>query len=251
MHRFFIPPSHINDLQVTFPDDISHQITHVLRLGAGDQVGVLDNSGLLYQVRLQGGAPGFSLRGKIVDRQTVTSEPEVHLALYFGLTSREKVEWILQKGTEIGASAFCPFISARTLVKSPDISLKKQARWVRIIREAAEQSGRGRLPVLKPVTTLQEGVDDAQRSFGLNLIAWEEASESSTSLAAALQGQPVKALSLFVGPEGGFSAEEVNQAVKTGFRVVSLGARILRMETAAIVLPAVVLYQLGQLSYRH
>jgi 16S rRNA (uracil1498-N3)-methyltransferase len=248
MHRFFIPPNYLNGLQVTFPGDVSYQITHVLRLGNGDQVGVLDNSGLLYHVRLQGGAPGSSLTGEIIEKKAVSSEPDVHLTLYFGLTSREKVEWILQKGTEIGVSAFCPFISARTLVQSPELTPKRQARWVRIIREAAEQSGRGRLPALNPATSLLEALSEAARSFRLNLMAWEESANNSASLESALKGQSVDALSLFVGPEGGFSEEEVNQAVAAGFQVVSLGARILRMETAAIIFPALVLYQLGQLS---
>lgn len=247
MHRFFIPPNHINGLQVNFPADISHQISHVLRMGEGDQVGVLDNSGWLYHVRLQNGPPGSSLTGEIIERQAVSSEPDVHLTLYFGLTSREKVEWILQKGTEIGVSAFCPFISARTLVQSPELSPKKQARWVRIIQEAAEQSGRGRLPVLNPAITLRDAFSEAARSSRLSLLAWEEDSLNSVSLGSALNGQSVETLSLFVGPEGGFSEEEVDHAIEMGFQVVSLGERILRMETAAIIFPALVLHELGQL----
>jgi 16S rRNA (uracil1498-N3)-methyltransferase len=247
MHRFFINPDHINDLQVTFPPDIAHQITHVLRLGEGDQVGVLDDSGTIHYVRLQKDPPESILTGTVYDQQAVTTEPHARLRLYFGLSNREKVEWVLQKGTEIGVAFFCPFVSSRTLMTSPALSPKKAARWARIIREAAEQSGRGRLPKLNPPQPLTDCFLEVQGSSCPSLIAWEDAPRDGNSLAEALSGFASGEVNLFVGPEGGFSAEEVSTALEAGIQVVSLGSRILRMETAAIVLPTLVLYQLDAL----
>ena len=244
MHHFFIPPDSIQGQVVSFQAQLAHQIRHVLRLGEGDHVAVLDNSGMLYTVVLRAHAGEQALKGQIVGAKTVTSEPQTHLALYFGLSSREKVEWILQKGTEIGVSAFCPFISSRTLVTSPELSNKKLARWERIIQEAAEQSGRGRLPVLNAPDNLLKCVLKAQSEYDLCLMAWEGTCRDDYKLGELRTRFGGDSMALFVGPEGGFSVEEVDAAIEAGVQMVSLGARILRMETAALVFPALVLYEL-------
>lgn len=247
MHRFFVKPENIEAKQVTFPQDITHQILHVLRLGEGDQVVVLDNSGNMHQVRLGLVKPDTNLVGEIIATNLVNTEPNCHVSLFFGLTSREKVEWILQKGTEIGVSGFYPFLSSRTLAQSSSVTSKKLERWGRIIREAAEQSGRGRLPELNQPRDLTQCLDYLNSAFPLGLLAWEDAQGECETLSGALEGFEGGSLALLVGPEGGFSSDEVNQAQEAGCRVVSLGRRILRMETAAIIFPALVLFELGML----
>jgi 16S rRNA (uracil1498-N3)-methyltransferase len=246
MHRFFLPPDHITGQRVTFPKETAHQILHVLRLGEDDQVAVLDNSGVVHHVRLQVDSPTSSVWGMIFETQPVRSEPKTHLSLTFGLSNREKVEWILQKGTEVGVSGFYPFFSSRTLVKPASLSPKKLERWERIIKEAAEQSGRGRLPVLHPAKDLAGTYLEATMDHDLCLIAYEAAEETALRLADALDGFSGTSIALFIGPEGGFSEEEVQLGLDAGCQVISLGARILRMETAAIVFPSLVLYALGE-----
>lgn len=247
MHRFFLTPEFLHGPQVSFPQEIAHQIIHVLRLGEGDQVAVLDNRGLMYRVRLSVDPAKMSLMGTILETKPASTEPKTHISLFFGLSSREKIEWILQKGTEIGVSAFNPFYSSRTLVKPESITTKKLDRWERIIREAAEQSGRGRLPALQQPQDFANclPIEDGRRQ--LRLIAWEGASESSEPLVELLKRFNGASVDLFVGPEGGFSEDEVDLACEAGCQVVSLGKRILRMETAAIIFPALVLYQLGEM----
>ena len=247
MHRFFIKPELIKKQHVSFPQALSHQIVHVLRLGEGDQVAVLDNRGNIHQVRLGLNKPGSNLVGEIITTEPVTSEPNCHISLFFGLSSREKVEWILQKGTEIGVSAFFPFVSSRTLVQSSLVASKKFNRWERIICEAAEQSGRGRLPELHQPIDLNQSLAHASSKVPLCLFAWEAAFGEGETISDVLDGFEGGALALFVGPEGGFSAEEVKQAQEVGCRVVSLGQRILRLETAAMIFPALVLFELGDL----
>lgn len=244
MHRFFLKPEDITGHYVAFPRDTAHQIIHVLRLGEGDQVDVLDNLGHIHHVRLGVATAGMTLTGKIIETNPVTTEPELSISLYFGLSSREKVEWILQKGTEVGVSAFFPFLSSRTLVQSSSLTTKKLARWERIIKEAAEQSGRGRLPVLDQPKFIDAYFSDVANKNHLCLIAWENARAEHASLSELLEGFEGDSMALFVGPEGGFSEDEVSHAQKAGCQVVSLGARTLRMETAAIVFPALVLYEL-------
>ena len=157
------------------------------------------------------------------------------------------MEWVLQKGTEVGVSVFQPFISERTLIQSPALPAKKVDRWERIIQEAAEQARRSRLPELKPPLSFSECLQEAGAENPLNLVAWEAADSTDQTLEEALDGYQAGKLGLFVGPEGGFSKEEVALAVSFGCRIVSLGRRILRMETAAIIFPTLVLSGLNAL----
>lgn len=242
MNRFFLPPDYIHGQRVQFPEDVVHQINHVLRMAPGEVIEVLDDSGRVFRVVLEPIA-SQSLFGKVEYVREAENEPEVSLELCFGLTAREKVEWILQKGTEIGVARFSPFISSRTLAQDTDLPEKKTRRWERIIKEAAEQSQRGRLPSLNAPQTLVEVLAKVQAAEGPALIAWEHA-ESGNTLRQALSEFTGESLMLIVGPEGGFSEEEIGQAESAGCRVLSLGRRILRMETAAIVLPALVLFEL-------
>jgi 16S rRNA (uracil1498-N3)-methyltransferase len=244
MNRFFVEPDHITGKDITFPADLTHQILHVLRLKEGDLVEVLDNLGHGYRVALVVNTAQNHVLGEIQQEFPLMTEPKVQITLYFGLSSREKIEWILQKGTEVGVSAFSPFISQRTLVRPSTFPENRRARWEKIIREAAEQSGRGHLPELNSPKALETCFYDARRLLDLNLIAWEGATQDDQQLNKNLIGFKGKTIGLFVGPEGGFSEDEIRQAEQVGLQVVSLGKRILRMETAAIIFPALILFAL-------
>ncbi len=123
---------------------------------------------------------------------------------------------------------------------------KRQARWEKIIREAAEQSHRGRLPVLHAPQNFLVGLTDVANENRFSLIAWEGIEPSENGLKKILSSYSGSSIALFVGPEGGFSLEEINQAKIAGCQVISLGRRILRMETAAIIFPALVLFALNE-----
>ena len=238
MHRFFIPPHWINSDQVTFQNPVAHQISHVLRLRLGDAVIVLDNLGYEYDVDLT--ACGTVAQGQVMARRRAGNEPGCLVSMYLSLTQREKFEWMLQKCTEVGAVEFIPMVTGRSLVgRSQGIeeawTLKKNERWARIIQEAAEQSGRGRLPVLHRPLSFKDAVDSAREKADQAYIPYE--GEKSRGLVQAIdlaQGAPQR-LALLIGPEGGFSGEEIELAESAGIFPVSLGRRILRMETAAIV----------------
>jgi 16S rRNA (uracil1498-N3)-methyltransferase len=246
MNRFFVNPDQISRNEVVFPPDIVHQIRHVLRMKDGEHAVVLDDRGHMYVVSMKL-TPGHDrVSAEILSMREVDSEPKTRISLCFGLTGREKVEWILQKGTEIGVSSFYPFISSRTLVQSVTLSAKKRERWEKIIREAAEQSNRGKLPVLYPPCIFKSCLDRVKQTNQLCLIAWEEAESGHVDLDALVRRFAGGSIALFVGPEGGFSQYDVEIAKALGYHVVSLGKRILRMETAAIVFPAVVLHAAGE-----
>lgn len=242
MNRFFIQPEEIKGKIVHFPQDLSHQIIHVLRLKEGDPVVVLDNSGTMYDVKIELDTPEKLVVGRIVGKSPAPGEPKVTIELCVGLSQRDKFEWILQKGTEVGVSIFTPFTSSRTLVQSGELKAKRRDRWESIIREAAEQSGRGNLPRLNEPVALDELLQDKVSGQTLSLFAWEGAGLENSSLAEHLIDFTGDRIRLFVGPEGGFSEEEVEAALAGGCQLVSLGSRILRMETAAILFPGLVVY---------
>ena len=235
MQHFFINANLIEDGVVTFPEDISRQIRNVLRLNVkSDAVIVLDNSGWEYLVQLTG-RKGQSLIGEITCKQIGRPEPVVGLRLCYSLTRREKMEVILQKATEIGATSFQPFISSRSLVQDGHQNSARQERLTSIIREAAEQSMRSKLPTLMPALPFEEMLAAAE-DCAVKLIAWE-----GTAIVRQLDAEILEVgkdsgqeIALLIGPEGGFSADEVALAEKYGFQQVSLGSNILRMETACI-----------------
>lgn len=243
MHSFFISSSNIENDEIIFPPDIAHQITHVLRLNLGDLVIVLDNEGNQYSVNLTKSDKQF-LSGRIVSKEVAGGEPNIYLGLFISLTQRDKFEWILQKCTEIGITEFIPFVSKRSLVNQKKVE-NKADRWHAIIREAAEQSGRGRLPKLRMPYEFKRALEYAEDDFDHILVAWEEMNSTEKLAKVEFKGKGRK-IALFIGPEGGFLTEEMQIATDLGATLISLGTRILRMETAAIVASTLVMHAFGE-----
>lgn len=236
MQRFFIQPDAIQNGVVRFPEAAARQIEKVLRLDLHhDNVLVLDNSGKSYLVRLSGRQSGI-LYGELVQIQETDARAELQLELGFSLTKREKVEWILQKGTELGVSAFRPFVSERSLDRSLKLDDAKRERWTAIMREAAEQSQRTRLPALFTPRLFSDVLVEFSQETS-RLIAWEGTApelQLATEWFEVGYGGSSRGASLLVGPEGGFSLDEVKSAEAVGFRQFSLGRNVLRMETACL-----------------
>lgn len=245
MHRFFVPTDFINDAEMVLPAELVHQICRVLRMRPGQHIVLFDDTGWEYEVELNQVEPG-SVTGGLVAKHPVASEPSIAITLYQSLMKRDRFELVLQKCTEVGVTRFVPVVTQRSIVQRPaSISDRKMARWGRIIIEAAEQSGRGRIPQLGRALTFQEainGLDDSQ----LALIPWER--ETQTALRTTLPSLGVKSVSLFIGPEGGFAAEEIQYGQAHGAIPLTLGPRVLRSETAAVVSVALILYQLGEMA---
>lgn len=245
MHRFFVDPSCIENGHVSFTGGAAHQISRVLRARPGEQVVVLDDTGWKYLVRLDTVAVD-EVRGSIEDRTPVSGEPRVPVTLYQALLKSDSFEFVLQKGTELGVSTFVPVQSSRSVARAASSSTDgtRAVRWRRIIQEAAEQSNRGRLPTLSPPVPFRAAIESVA---GLAVIPWER--EAGTGLKAVLDEYADSAggISIYTGPEGGFTADEVEQAHSSGIVPVTLGKRILRAETAAIVTVSAVMYEIGEL----
>jgi 16S rRNA (uracil1498-N3)-methyltransferase len=246
MHRFFIPPENIQNSQVIFPETAIRQMRSVLRLKPGDQVVVLDNLGSQYCLQLTRVSPE-GVDGAVLEKSPADGEPAIRLRLFFSITQREKVEWILQKCTEIGVTTFLPFISTYSLSREKGLDVSRMRRWEKIIQEAAEQCGRGRIPALHEITTLQDAIKKVSPKRELNLLAWEGERElylhelMRTLLPKMDAGKKVN---VFIGPEGGFAEGEVSAMKKMGFTSFSLGKRIYRVETAAMAASLLILYEL-------
>ena len=249
MQRFFVSPGAFQGTRVVLQGDVAHQISAVLRMREGDTIVVLDDSGWEFEARLtQVGRTEAT--GEILERRPAGAELRVRLTLFQSLLKRDNLEWVLQKCTEIGVAAFVPVVSQRTIVSRPqDVSDSKIRRWRRIVVEAAEQSRRARLPVVHPVVRFEQAVA-GMGGFDLSLIPWEEEKDAGLrATLAAAKGEQRGPLSvaLFVGPEGGFAGDEVALATAHGARPVTLGPRILRAETAAVVAVSLILYECGEL----
>ncbi len=240
-NRFFLSPENLKNDEIVFPPDVGRQIDRVLRLKAGTHVVVLDNRGWQADVELTE-VSSERVAGRILQRAAASGEPHAHLTLYLGLTQREKFEWMLQKCTEVGAAAFVPLVTQRSLVQDGEEVERKRTRWEAILREASEQCGRGRIPELRPAVQWKVAVKDAVDSHDLALVAWE--GEQTLRLRTGLgsfHDRSASRLAILIGPEGGLSEEEINFSRAAGVKTVSLGARILRMETAAVVAAALAL----------
>jgi 16S rRNA (uracil1498-N3)-methyltransferase len=212
-------------------------LANVLRMQAGDELLLLDGSGQEFLARLTS-LSRHAASAQVLQARACPAEPALHLTLYQCSLKQDKFEWVLQKGTELGVSRFVPVIAERSIVRPAAALLNKIARWEAIVREAAEQCGRARLPEIAPPLEWDAAV--AGRA-GAGLLAWESAT-GAPALLPWLQAQPsLAALSLLIGPEGGVSAREAQAAVEQGWQLVGLGPRILRAETAAVAATAIVM----------
>jgi 16S rRNA (uracil1498-N3)-methyltransferase len=206
-------------------------------LGSGDTIHVLNNEGWEFEVEIQS-TRRDQVTGQVLKRWRVASEPQLHLTLFQSRLRQNKFELILQKGTELGAASFVPVVTERSLNRQMALKQNKKNRWQRIIREAAEQSGRGLIPELTQPLDFDAALEAAQTSQ-LAMIPWTgEKEKSIPGVLAASQpsaSQPMRSIALFLGPEGGFSEAEIQAAQAANIIPITLGPRILRAETAAIV----------------
>lgn len=252
MHRFFIAPELVKtlDVDLALPKELAHQVRDVLHLQVGEPLLLLDNSG--DEIRCEvARVSKASVEVRLLERRAGKPEPPVRVILCQGLLKSARFEWILEKGTELGVSVFSPVLCRRSMAGLDDAGAAKIQRWHRILQEAAEQCGRSRVPELLPIRPLMHALNDIPPR-AIALMPWEE--EHNLSLRAALQpvgatlASPSRKSSpttvvLFIGPEGGLMAEEVRLAQRFGVQAVSLGPRILRAETAALVAVAHVMYE--------
>jgi len=245
--RFYIEGvALVEGAEVTLPDAVAHQARDVLRLAPGEMLRLLDGAGGEYPAELVAVERRW-VAVQVGAREEGRAEPAAQVAICQGMLKAAKFEWVLQKCTELGVAVFVPLLCERAVAVAEEAGEAKRRRWERIMVEAMEQCGGTRLPVVSEPQPLTQALESLPEG-GLALIPWEE--ERATTVRAALVAAQAASLELgkiriFIGPEGGFAAEEVALARRHGALPVTLGPRILRAETAAVVAAALALEALG------
>lgn len=245
MARFFIEKEQIQDNLVHITgEDVKH-ITRVLRLELGDRVTVCAGEGQDYLVKLTDFTKD-QVTGEVLAVEPSQGEPRAKVILVQGLPKGDKLEYIIQKCTELGVAEIWPVVTQRTVVQLDDKkATQRQQRWQRVAIEAGKQAGRGVIPTIRQ---LQKWADLWSQipEDALVILPWE--SEQGNSMKKLLDdADPTRAIYIIIGPEGGFDQKEVQEALQQGAHVVSLGSRILRTETAGMATLAMILYQFGDL----
>ena len=230
MHRFFAHKSNfLNNLVVLQGSDVSH-IRTVLRLTMGDEIEVLDGEGTLYLVRLS------ELKNKLIKCEILSSEKndtESPLKIHLGqsLVKGNGFDIILRKAVELGAHSISPLLTERTVTKVD--SDKKIIRWKKIAEESSKQCGRSAIPKIANSIVQLETFCQQTSDSDLKLIFWEM--ENKKRLKDINPKTAPSSTSILIGPEGGFTQEEVETARSYGFHSLGLGPRIFRAETAPLV----------------
>lgn len=230
MPRFFVPSGNIEDNVIRITGDDARHIARSLRMAEGDEVTVCDMHGCEHSCRLT------KIRDEECVCEIVTSragenEPPVHITLYMAYPKADKLETVVQKAVELGASKIVPFESERCIKRpSADKAEKNNARLSRIADEAAKQCGRSILPTVDMPISFSEMLKRGMTA-DLPIFCYEGDGTKSMKQILAQKNAP-STVSVVVGCEGGFSAREAGLAKEAGFQMANLGKRILRCETA-------------------
>jgi len=247
MSRFFVSAEELQLDRVSLSKEDSHHLLRVMRADVGASFIAL-TGGQEYSCILTETVNGRAY-GRVVSSNPAAGEPSAFITLFQGLAKGEKVESVIQHGTEVGISEFVPVVTSRAVVKlEAKKAIERVERWQRIARDAAEQSKRGALPRVTPIATWREATDRCPE-FDLALVPWEEGGEPlRTVLERTLtpEGRAMR-VAVFIGPEGGLAGEEVARAKEKGAVAVTLGPRILRTEMAGLATAVAILYHRGDL----
>ncbi|MCK9419682.1 MAG: 16S rRNA (uracil(1498)-N(3))-methyltransferase [Nitrospirae bacterium] len=237
--RFFISPNQVSGQSITVSgEDVSH-IVKVLRMKTGDELLLCDGKGTEYSVNI-----AQVTKSDITTDVKARSKREIREPLIIlgqGLPKSDKMDWIVQKATELGVATIVPLVTERTIVKIKDEE-KRVSRWQKICREAAMQCNRPDIPQVGRIVSFSDFLRPLNpEPRTLLLLPWEEGTVPIKEILRANPG--IKNVVVLIGPEGGFSAHEAEMAKERGFSLVSLGQNILRTETAAMAVLSMILYE--------
>jgi 16S rRNA (uracil1498-N3)-methyltransferase len=242
--RFLVRPEAVAGGRVHFDAREARHLGRVLRLGAGALVEATDGAGRLFTVRLEA-LDAREAWGTILEEAAPAPDSPCAITLAQAILKGERMGWLVQKATELGVARIVPVESERAVARRPaERGSQQRARWERIAREAVKQCHRAVLPLVDPPRRFAEVLAEIPRHDAAWLF-WERGGVPAGT-AAREAGQPHRLL-LLVGPEGGFAPAEVRAAEAAGARLVGLGPRVLRAESAGLVGLALCQYLFGDL----
>jgi 16S rRNA (uracil1498-N3)-methyltransferase len=242
--RLIIDPGRVVGQRAVLDGPLYHHLRHVLRCEIGAALDLADGEGRRYLGRITA-ITEATIEVEILDRAEAPAEPAPRLTLVYGLARGGRTDWTVQKSTELGLACFMPALCQRSV--SRPRTERKVERWREVARQAARQSHRGFVPEILPPRPLAAALEAAAARAELRLIATPEGGTPLTQHAPTLARPPAE-VALAVGPEGGFTDDELSLARAAGFVPVTLGPSILRSETAAIVIVALASYLAGRLT---
>lgn len=245
MRRFFVDKEMLQNTEVLLDGELEHYLRDVLRLKNDSLIELSDGENELCVVRLCDFSQG--IRGEIIERQVFFAANKVEIYLYQGLPKGDKLDFIVQKCTELGINGITPVEMPRSVVRlAPDKAHKKTVRLQKIAQEAAQQSKQDIVPEINEPLSWREFLQEIEQNEGINLLLWED--EQNVGLKEILENNAdIGQINLIIGPEGGLGSEEVAALKNLGVVSVSLGKKILRTETASVAAIAMILYHYGDL----
>ncbi len=246
MPKFFIDKNQITEKQARILGSDAIHITKVLRLSQGDTLTLCDGAGTDYTARICT-ATQDEVVLDIQDSSPCLAEPKLSVTLFQGLPKQGKMDYIIEKCTELGISRIVPVSFHRCVVSVKDdkAEKKKLARWRKIAAESVKQCGRGIIPEITGVMTPREAVEFS-KSLDLTIAAYEN--ERDVPLKTVLESHTPNSVGILIGPEGGFEADEIRLFAENGIPSVTLGRRILRTETAGCAVLTAVMYAFDELN---
>jgi 16S rRNA (uracil1498-N3)-methyltransferase len=237
--RFFISSGQVSGNTIAISGEDVRHIGTVLRMMPGDELLLCDGKGTEYVVKIAD-IGRSEIRTEIVG-QSKKELSRLRIALGQGVPKSDKMDFIVQKATELGVSNIVPLMTERTIVKIRDEE-KRISRWRKIAREAAMQSNRPDIPTVETIRKFSDFLQTSNAGHGtLLLLPWEEGTEPIKNVLQ--QNSEVQGIVALIGPEGGFSSAEAREAQDKGFHLVSLGPNILRTETAATAVLSMIGYE--------
>lgn len=245
MPKFFVNEGNIDSGSIVVTGEDVNHIRKVLRLNTGDRIILCDGNGNDYLARIEKFQPDSIVTG-IISIERSGTEPPIEVTLFQGIPKSDKMDFIIQKSVELGVRRVVPVITERTVIKinGTKDAENKIARWRRISLEAAKQCNRGVVPQVDYPVNFKEALE-LSREVQVGIIPYEK--EHGTSLKNCLKKGNITSVAVMIGPEGGFSEEEIQGALLSGLTPVTLGPRILRTETAAVAVLSILMYELGDI----
>jgi len=232
MSTFFVDPDAITPPTIHITGDLLHHLRDSLRLHPGDSLTLNDTCGSRYRVEVTH-VTSQAIDSRIIDRQIEPAGRTPPIVLGQALIKGDKMDWVIQKTTELGVATIAPIYSIHSVIRpNPDRLDHQRARWNRIARDAAQQSERWTIPTIADPINLAE-ICRQYAAVPLKGMLTERSSSPSLATISLPQDRS-HSIVLLIGPEGGWAADEQHLAQEQGFQSISLGPRILRAETAAI-----------------
>jgi len=231
--RIFVDVPLAGHTELELPRAATEHLLRVLRLGVGAEISLFDGHGGAHRATLTHAARG-SARARIHAFDPTERESPLAVTLLQAVSRAEKMDWVLQKATELGVAAIQPVLAERSVMRlDAERSARRHEHWLGVLRSACEQCGRNRVPLLLPAASL-DAACAALRARTPAALALTLDPAGPSTLRQATRGSAISAAALLVGPEGGWSEAELAAAARHGFSAVRFGPRVLRTETAAV-----------------